>query len=251
MDADDAEATVVEQPGANRCVRHGSAVHRKVSFSPADARVTACLSRNLQNSGQMDAGALSARVASGDEAIERPRAGFRSRFQYFWSESASPFSPAVGNGHRPSVATCGGKRIVPEKGAEPGGFQSARRTSWLTVSARMPNIKWQEALACPRTRRCRPPNSSLRRSVYPFRCGTLVVSPALGILIADHAPGGGLPARLLLALRRAAGIAVDDRNMAQGRAVGPDLCGIVGAVHQINHRLSTRADVICASGIAA
>ena len=123
-----------------------------------------CQVRNLQNSGQMDAGALSARVASGDEAIERPRAGFRSRFQYFWPESASPFSPAVGNGHRPSVATCGGKRIVPEKGAEPGGFQSARRTSWLTVSARMPNIKWQEALACPRTGRCRPPNSSLRHA---------------------------------------------------------------------------------------
>ena len=63
-------------------------------------------------------------VASGDEVIERPRAGFRSRFQYFWSESASLFSAAVGNGHRPSVASCGGKRIVPEKGLSSGDFRA-------------------------------------------------------------------------------------------------------------------------------
>ena len=63
-----------------------------------------------------------------------------------------------------------------------------------------------------------PSELVLEACVHPFRCGALVVSPTLGMLIADRAPGGGLPARLLLALRRAAGIAVDDRNMAQGRA---------------------------------
>ena len=198
----------------------------------------------------MDARSLSARRSFGRRGDGTTAGRLSFAFPVFLVGISVAFFPAVGNGHKPSVATCGGKRSVPEKAAEPGGSQSARRTSGLTVSARIPNIKWQEALASPRTRKWRHPNSSLRRAFYAFRCGALVVSPALGILIADRALGGGLPARLLLALRRAAGNSVDDRNMAQGCAVSPDLCGIVGAVHRIN-QVSPRADVICASGIAA
>ncbi len=73
----------------------------------------------------------------------------------------------------------------------------------------------------------------LEPSVHPFHGRALGIALCLRKWLADRAPGLRLPDLLLFALRRTARVRVSDRHMPERKATGPDLLGVIVAVHHV------------------
>ena len=105
----------------------------------------------------------------------------------------------------------------------------------MAAIAVIENMRWQATLSGPRRRIMRPAKLILEIGVDAFGGGALLVADMLGGAQADGFAGLGLGLPRRLAKGRA-GMALDDRDMAQGAAVGLDLRRVVGVVHQIVER---------------
>ncbi len=73
---------------------------------------------------------------------------------------AGPIRARPSGGGHGSPLPGEGRATRQGAGERGSGVQVRRRINWWTVSARMPNIRWQRTLAWPRTRTWRPPKSS-------------------------------------------------------------------------------------------
>ena len=119
-------------------------------------------------------------------------------------------------------------------GSEPVRVQICRRAQQHFADAQRQNAEHQVAESLPVVAhpKMAPTDLVLEAGVHSSRGGAFAVSPALGIRMADGAPCGCRLSQFLLALGRTARIVVDDRNMAQGSALRPDLHSVIGAVNQ-------------------